>query len=118
MAQTKADLVAAIADQLGEATPLMSTGSTEPKAILRLVSDTLGLGLDVSQSKPDLAQAICASAGVGWDGSCWSTGSTITAIGLERILEAVTLLTGHKHGWGPASASLTYLPGSVAFTMH
>ena len=96
MGQTKADLVAKIAAQLGVITPPMSTGSTEPKAILMLVSETLGLALDVRQSKPELAEAICGSAGIDWDASCWSSGSTVTAEGLARVLQAVTLLTGNR----------------------
>jgi hypothetical protein len=72
----------------------MSTGSTEPKAILVAANDRLGLGHANHLSKPKLAAAICLSAGIDWDGTCESTGSTVTATGLRRVLMAVELLRG------------------------
>jgi hypothetical protein len=94
----KADLVEQLARALGIPTPAMSTGSTEPKAILTAASDYLGLGLDARLAKPRLAEAICGSAGVDWDDSCWSSGSTVTVEGLRRVGRAVCFLKGDAEG--------------------
>ena len=96
MGSVKADLVKAIAAHLGIPTPPMSTGSTEPKSILVAANEVLGLGHHSRLSKPRLAQAICASAGIEWDYGCESTGSTVTAEGLLRVHHAVILLTGGR----------------------
>ena len=103
MPSEKAALVEEIARALGVGAPPMSTGSTEPKVILVHVNDVLGLGLDERLSKPRFAEAICTAALVPWDASCWSTGSTITSVGLARVLRAVNILTGADQtlGFGP-----------------
>jgi hypothetical protein len=82
---------------LDVAVPAMSTGSTEPKAILLSANEILGLNLDQRLSKPKLAEAICSAALVPWDRSCWSAGSTVTSLGLTRVLRAVEILTGGIH---------------------
>ena len=74
--------------------PPISTGSTEPKKLFELVSDALGLDLDPGLTKPRLAGGICESAGLEWDSACWSSGGTVTVVGLRRVLDAVSLLTG------------------------
>ena len=94
MAGLKGELVRDIAQRLGVPAPPMSTGSTEPKAILVVANEVLGLGHSSRLSKPRLAAAICASAGIDWDYGCESTGGTITAEGLIRVHRAVALLTG------------------------
>ena len=86
---SKAELVAAIAMCIQVATPPMSTGSTEPKAIFVAVNDQLGLGLNTNLSKPDLACAIVQASGSRWAPDCESRGGTVTAEGLERVLRAV-----------------------------
>jgi hypothetical protein len=96
MPALKSDLVAGIAEVLGIAPPPMSTGSTEPKSILISVNELLGLGHDPSLSKPKLAEAICWSAGLDWDSSCWSSGSTVTCEGLRRVGLAACALTGDR----------------------
>lgn len=87
------DLMAAI---LGVETPRMSTGSTEPKTILVLANDELGLGLSNTLSKPRLAEQICSAAGIDWDQSCWSSGSTVTAAGLRRVGRAMCSLASRN----------------------
>lgn len=93
MGGLKHDLVHDIADRLRVDPPPMSTGSTEPKAILLAANEILGLGHDPRLSKPKLAAAICESAGLEWDYGCESTGSTITAEGLLRVRRAIAILT-------------------------
>jgi hypothetical protein len=90
----KEAVVAEIARCLGVPMPRMSTGSTEPKAILIAANTVLGLGLDGRWAKPRMAEGICRAAGLDWDASCWSTGSTVTLIGLRRVLTAARILTG------------------------
>lgn len=93
MPRSKSDLVHELAVVLGILPPQMSTGSTEPKAILIATNELLGLGLNPRLSKPKLAEAICWSAGIDWDTSCWSSGSTVTMEGLRRVGRAICLLT-------------------------
>lgn len=95
MPRSKAELVGGLAAALGIVPPPMSTGSTEPKAILVAANEVLGLGHDPSLSKPRLAEAICWSAGIDWDSSCWSSGSTVTSEGLRRVGLAVCSLSGN-----------------------
>lgn len=96
MGGQKAVVVDQIARSLSIPMPPMSIGSTEPKSILVAVSDVLGLGLDQNLSKPLLAERICRAAGLDWDRTCWSTGSTVTLIGLRRVLTSVRVLTGEQ----------------------
>ena len=96
MPGSKADLVRGLAATLGIVPPPMSTGSTEPKAILIAANEQLGLGHDPRLSKPKLAEAICGSAGIDWDLLCWSSGSTVTREGLRRVGLAVCALTGDR----------------------
>ena len=85
----KAELVKAIANELGAERPHMSTGSTEPKAIFLLANDALGLRLDVRLTKPELARAIVEASGANWTATCESRGGTVTTEGLQRVLDAV-----------------------------
>jgi hypothetical protein len=81
--------VADIAALLGAAAPPVAHGGREPKKILELVNDRLGLGLDNSLPKPDLARAICEAGAVSWGPSCWSRPQTLTKEGLTRVEAAV-----------------------------
>ena len=85
----KSDSVAAIAKELGTATPRMSTGSTEPKEIFLLVNDILGLRLSEDLTKPELARAIVEASGTNWTATCESRGGTVTAEGVALVLGAV-----------------------------
>lgn len=89
----KKDLVREIADLLEIEAPPMSTGSTEPKAIFVAVNKVLGLGLDSSRPKPNLARDIVESDGMRWGPECESRGGTVTMDGLERVAEVVRRLT-------------------------
>ena len=89
MARTKAELNAEIAKLIGFSPPHMSTGSTESKDLFKLVNTSLGLGLNSSLTKPDLARAIVEASGASWSPGCESRGSTVTRVGLERVLAAV-----------------------------
>jgi len=71
----------------------MSTGSTESKELFLLINQVLGLGLDTHLTKPDLAREIAEIGGQNWNPTCESTGSTVTAEGLNLVLRAVRTLT-------------------------
>lgn len=92
MTRYKKDIVQDIADLLGVVPPPMSTGSTEPKAILEAVNDVLGLGLDKSLTKPELARAIVEADGLTWGVHDESRGGTVTTSGLEKVRNVVARL--------------------------
>ncbi len=85
----KAEIVADIARLVGSPPPPVAHGSREPKIILCIVNDRLGLGFDNARSKPELAQAICLAAGVPWTPACWSRPMTLTRVGLLHVELAV-----------------------------
>ena len=88
----KSELNDAIAALVGFKSPKMSTGSTESKKLFLQVNQVLGLGLDVSLSKPELAREIVEIGGQTWSPMCESRGSTVTKVGLEMVLSAVEAL--------------------------
>lgn len=85
--------MADIASMLGLQAPTMSTGSTEPRAIFTMANQQLGLGLDETLAKPDLARGIVEATGAKWLPEYESRGSTVTAAGLEAVALAVGALT-------------------------
>lgn len=85
----KDEIVEAIADALGVASPPMSTGSTEPRRIFELANDRLGLGLDPKLGKPELARGIVMASGAEWHPDYESRGATVTKAGLHAVLVAV-----------------------------
>ncbi len=87
-------LVAKIAQVIGVEAPKIAPGSTVTKEIFLLVNEVLGLSLDESLSKPELARAIVESAGHGWSSNHESAGGTVTAKGLEAVLAAVETHVG------------------------
>ena len=64
----------------------LGPGSKERKSVLINLAADLGLAVDTRAAKPILGQQMAEMLGVGWDTSCWSTGSTVTLEGLNRIL--------------------------------
>lgn len=93
-AVTKTQMVEAIAELIGVVpAPAMSTGSTEPKEIFIRVNEELGLGIDSSLQKPDLAKEIVEAAGDRWLPTHESRGGTVTRKGLAAVLKAVQFFT-------------------------
>ncbi len=90
----KPQIVVDIAWLLGASAPPSANGAREPKQILVIVNDRLGLGFDNSLSKPELARSIVQSAGLTWTPDCWSRPQTLTRTGLLRIENAVKLYLG------------------------
>jgi hypothetical protein len=88
---TKAEINDEISRLIGIRPPHISTGSTESKDLFKAINQILGLGIDRRESKPELARHICESAGVAWDPSCESRGSTVTRNGMSQVLQAVRI---------------------------
>lgn len=87
---TKQEILDAIARKLSILPVHVSTGSTEPKDFLARVADRLGFSEETTGlSKPELASFIAVSLGQEWDSTCFSEGSTVTKIGLQRILDGL-----------------------------
>ena len=78
-----------IAEKVGFSPPKMSTGSTESRDLFLRVNAYLGLGIPKSLTKPDLARAIVEASGATWDADCESRGSTVTKVGMMKVLDAV-----------------------------
>ena len=91
---TKEEIVKRIASRLGVAAPKMSTGSTEPREILEIVNDVLGLGIDGRLTKPEMAQQIVEASGQSWNADYESRGGTVTRTGLAAVLQAVEHFVG------------------------
>lgn len=89
--ELKEDVVIEIAKLLRVTPPKMSTGSTEPKELFHLIYDTLGFGVKVKRSKPNMARDLVVMAGLVWDPDCESRGSTVTYRGLTKVREAVQI---------------------------
>jgi hypothetical protein len=86
---TKKEVIDEISQLIGTALPPLSTGSTESKMIFLIVNRELGLGIDNAYTKPEYAREIVERAGIVWTPNCESRGSTVTLVGLERVLAAV-----------------------------
>ena len=66
----------------------LGPGSTERKSVLTDLADALGMPESAHQlTKPNLGKAIAELGQVDWGDNCWSEGSTITLVGLNRLLE-------------------------------
>jgi hypothetical protein len=87
--QTKQEIIDEISDLIAVGRYQVSRGSTEPRQLLVDVIRQLGISADTAGTKPELAQRIVQAAGLNWDLDCESRGSTVTRIGLIRVLDSV-----------------------------
>jgi len=94
----KQTLLDHVGQVLGTGPYPLGPGSKEHKLVLTDAVDRLDLELDTTASKPRLCGAIVKLGQGKWDNSCWSTGSTITEIGLERFRDAVVVLVERRDG--------------------
>lgn len=85
-ARGKLEAVLRIAALTQRAPERLGPGSKERKSVLLNLAADLGLEVDPRASKPLLGDQIATLLGATWDRACWSTGSTITLEGLNRIL--------------------------------
>lgn len=85
----KSELANEITDLLRLPPVHFSTGSTEPKELFLLISDSLGLGIDSILPKPEMARRIVESSGHSWLIDYESTGGTVTLQGLQAVKSSV-----------------------------
>jgi hypothetical protein len=74
----------------------VSTGSTEPKDYLLAVANSLGIPIELCDSKPELAMRIVEASGEVWLPFYESQGATITRYGLEAVERSVQTLLGSQ----------------------
>lgn len=64
----------------------LGPGSKERKRVLEKVVDFLDLPVDKSRNKIELGRSVVEALGGTWTASCYSTGYTITLVGLDLVL--------------------------------
>ena len=92
--ETKQEILSGTLALIGAPGMENGPGSKEPKGYLIAIVGRFNLGIDTRLPKPGLAEAIARAAGVGWDAACWSSGSTVTHLGLTRMRDTVQILLG------------------------
>jgi hypothetical protein len=65
----------------------LGPGSKERKSVLLNLATDLGIPVDTRLPKPAVGEQLATALGATWDARCWSSGSTITLEGLNRILQ-------------------------------
>ena len=69
----------------------LGPGSKEKKSALVALGSFVGLDLSNVAGKAECGQLIAEKIGVDWDSDCFSTGDTVTLVGLNRLVDgAVT----------------------------
>ena len=90
--ETKQEILSQTRALIGAPDMINGPGSKEPKGYLIAIVGRFDLGIDTLLPKPLLAEAIARAAGIGWGTACWSSGSTVTHLGLARVRDAVQIL--------------------------
>lgn len=85
-ASDKLEAVTRLSALTGSPPETLGPGSKERKSALINLAKGLGLRVDTSLPKPRLGREISMRLGIPWTADCWSTGDTITLIGLNRLL--------------------------------
>lgn len=102
-ARSKLEAVTRISSLTDGPPQILGPGSKERKSVLTDLATGLGLDVDTSKSKPDLAESIVRWLGGSWDESCWSAGQTITLEGLNRVLLLATEELSRRGLRGPGT---------------
>lgn len=97
-ARSKLEAVSRISALTDAPAETLGPGSKERKSALLNLATGLGLNIDSRKDKPEVGAQIANALGATWDASCWSTGQTITLIGLNRLLEAGQREVEHRQG--------------------
>jgi len=66
----------------------LGPGSKEKRSALESLGRFLDLDLTDTSRKIECGRRIAEELGVDWDAACWSTGDTITLVGLNRLIDA------------------------------
>lgn len=86
---TKGELLRHLCEELGIDPLPLGRGSTLPAEVFRVAA--AHVAVPATGSMPHIAERIAVAAGLEWTSSDWSAGSTVTASGLEKVLQAVRL---------------------------
>lgn len=100
-AKSKAEATARMYELAGAPIEPLGPGSKEKKSALEALGRALGLHLDDVPTKVECSRRIASRLDVVWDEECYSSGDTITLVGLNRLLDAVDrrgLATGKALG--------------------
>lgn len=87
-AQSKLEAVTRLGRLCGIREQSLGPGSKERKSVLIDLATALRLEVDADLPKPQLGAQLAGRLGTTWDARCWSTGSTVTLLGLNRLLLA------------------------------
>ena len=93
--ETKQDVLNDICDELAIHREVVGVGSSLPSAVFESAAVRCGVRV---RSMPEIGEAIAKKAGLSWGPDCDSRGSlsgggsTVTADGLRRMLEALRVL--------------------------
>lgn len=88
-AVTKRELLQQLCEELGIDPLPLGPGSTLPAEVFRVAAGRVGV--PATGSMPHIAESIVGAAAQEWASSDWSAGSTVTAGGLQKVLQAVRL---------------------------
>lgn len=87
LARSKAGAVQMLSDLTDSGPETLGPGSKEHKSVFENLHRGLGFGEPPrGLTKPELAGHMVERLGGTWDHTCWSTGSTVTLTGLNRLL--------------------------------
>lgn len=96
---SKLELVNKISALTHSGPETLGPGSKERKSVLNNLHMGLGFGDPPSVSKSELGGRIARRLGVPWERDCYSTGETLTKIGLSRLYDGAVLhLKGKRQG--------------------
>jgi hypothetical protein len=87
-ASSKAEAVARMYCLAGWDVEPLGPGSKEKRSALEALATVVGLDLSSQPGKSECGAMIAHELQVEWDGSCFSSGDTITLIGLNRLVDA------------------------------
>jgi hypothetical protein len=86
-ARSKLEAVTRISALTHSPPETLGPGSKEKRSVLANLAAGLGIDAPPKATKIDLGAKLAESLHVTWGPECWSTGQTITLIGLNRLLE-------------------------------
>lgn len=85
-ARDKLEAVRRISSITGGRPQDLGKGSKERKSVFIDLVENLGLQIDITLKKDELAGAIAKQLNMPWTATCWSTGQTVTLEGLNAVL--------------------------------
>lgn len=87
-ARSKVEATARMYGLAGEDVQPLGPGSKEKKSALEALGRALGMDLTQVRTKSACGEQIAHRLDVVWDADCFSTGDTITLVGMNRLLDA------------------------------